>query len=140
MYGVVRPAGAQYCAAVATNLSLDERILLARRVRAAMAYHGIDAEEVIRRLDGLFGIATLRRITSPTNPRGASPVEIGKLADACEVPLSWLLHGEWDDAGGRAGLLVFGAGSVDERLQMIEAYLSSMVLAAQSSAPRKTTP
>jgi hypothetical protein len=37
-------------------------------------------------MGGLMSDATLRRITSAANPRGASEHELAKLAEACGVP------------------------------------------------------
>jgi hypothetical protein len=64
----------------------------ARRVRAALAYADIkvrgNSEERFQ-----IGEATMRRITSSTDPRGATIEELWRIADACGVPREFLLSG-----------------------------------------------
>jgi transcriptional regulator with XRE-family HTH domain len=56
----------------------------ARRARAAIAYAGLDYEEVCRRTGITEG--TLRNIVSKTRPSGGSQPRLHKIAIACKVP------------------------------------------------------
>jgi hypothetical protein len=103
---------------------------IAARVRAAIAYSG-RAHEEVGRLSGL-GIGKVRRIASPANPRGASLLELWSIADACGVPRAWLEVGRWDDAELEpaprpAQTYPFGAGPVEDRLEVIERYLFALL-------------
>ena len=63
----------------------------ARRARAAMAYAGLDAKDVAQATD--IGKATLDRITSRTNPQNGTIDRLWTIADACQVPRSFMEHG-----------------------------------------------
>jgi hypothetical protein len=111
-----------------TREPLPSEARIAARVRAALAYSGLRYDELAARTPQL-GEATLRRITSPTAPRGADVVELWKIADGCGVPRSWLLYGEWDDSGAMPLRLPrFGAGKVEDRLAVIENYLTALLI------------
>lgn len=79
----------------------------ARRVRAALAYAGIDVKDT----DTKVGIsaATMARIVSQAKPRGFQKAgELERVAVACEVPEDFLRHG-WalvePDVSGRLATL-----------------------------------
>src|SRR4051794_19514722 len=108
----------------------DEPHRTAARVRAAIAYSGKGHDE-IGRATGL-GIGKVRRIASPANPRGASVLELWSIADACGVPRAWLEVGRWDDAEVAPvpqprQTYPFGAGPVEDRLEIIERYLFALL-------------
>lgn len=63
----------------------------ARRVRAAIAYSGLDHEEVAERT--YIHAGTIRRIASRTKPRPATIEELWAIADACNVPRAFMEHG-----------------------------------------------
>jgi hypothetical protein len=112
--------------------TLEHRI--AARVRAALAYSGLRNPEVLERMGGLMSDATLRRITSAANPRGASEYELAKLAEACGVPRSWLELGEWSDAETLPPALLnvdhaaFDASApTEQRLETLERYVETLL-------------
>lgn len=103
---------------------------IAARVRAAVAYCGESFERIGQR-SGL-GVAKLRRIASAAEPRGATPLELWGIADACGVPRTWLEVGQWDDAAGQPEIRPittspFGQGDVEARLELIERYLFALL-------------
>jgi hypothetical protein len=100
---------------------------IAARVRAAVAYCGENLEQIGR---ASVGRTKLRRIASATSPRGATPLELWSIADACGVPRAWLEAGVWDDRDDQPPpqrTNPFGAGSVDDRLEIIERYLLALL-------------
>jgi transcriptional regulator with XRE-family HTH domain len=101
--------------------------VIAARVRAALAYSTFSQSEVIARSG--IGIATLRRIRLEQNARGASVEELWRLADACEVPRSWLIDGVWDDSehAETAVLPRLDERSQEERLAIIEAHVQALL-------------
>lgn len=106
----------------------SEQLRLAARVRAAIAYSGLRTDEIAQRTGDDLGVATLRRITSISRPRGATLEELWRIADACQVPRSWLERGEWTDASVIGPTKVFlGHGSSEERLEVVERYLELML-------------
>lgn len=62
----------------------------AKRVRAALAYAGIDVKESKEKTGVTY--ATMQRIVSPTNPRGASLDELRQIADHCPGVPRWFLE------------------------------------------------
>lgn len=104
---------------------------VAARVRAAIAYCGLRLDDVGQRSG--VGAPKLRRITSASNPRGATPLEMWAIADACGVPRAWLELGEWSETG--SGLPAprpeqtypFGAGDLEDRLEIIERYVYALL-------------
>jgi len=112
-----------------------ERVRLAARVRAAIAYSGMQADEVAERIGGEISVAMLRRITSSTRPRGASLDELWKIAEVCGVPRSWFESGQWDDQAevAIAEPKLLGKGSPAERLAIVERYLEAII--AQNGPP-----
>lgn len=72
---------------------LIEAKVAAARTRAALAYANID----VKRSGDRIGIssATMARIVSPSNPRGASIEELWQIADACKVP-RWFMEQGFD--------------------------------------------
>lgn len=102
---------------------------VAARVRAALAYSTLGLSEVGER-SGL-GQPKLRRIASATNPRGANPLELWAIADACGVPREWLEAGEWSDLAGRADVIddldPFGNGSTEDRVELLERYVLALL-------------
>lgn len=90
----------------------------ARRVRAALAYAGIDVKDT----DEKVGIttATMARIVSQTKPRGFQKAgELEKVAGACEVPEDFLRYGwarEDPDILGRLSKLESEMDAVLKRL------------------------
>jgi hypothetical protein len=110
--------------------TLEHRI--AARVRAALAYSGLRNPEVLERMGGLMSDATLRRITSAANPRGASEHELAKLAEACGVPRAWLELGEWSDAETQPPPAVElepfdTSASTAQRLETLERYVETLL-------------
>lgn len=106
----------------------DSAARVAARVRAALAYAALtydDAADVIPHV----GAATLRRIASPKNPRGATMHELAHLAMACDVPLDWLTEGQWHDSGGAlpSPFPELGVGSRERRLAVVEHYLGQLL-------------
>jgi hypothetical protein len=110
---------------------LDERT--AARVRAALAYAALTYEEAAELIPDM-GSATLRRITSPKNPRGAALHELARIASACHVPLDWLTGGQWDDGGEPLSSLFpeLGAGSHEQRLSVVEHYVEQLLVLERS--------
>jgi hypothetical protein len=111
---------------------------IAARVRAVLAYAGLSFEQAARRSRGI-NAATLRRIASASSPRGASLDELWAIADACAVPRIWLT-GEWNDnvhiavdeqQDPPSKLPKFGAGSLPERLEIVELYLKALLAAEE---------
>lgn len=106
-----------------------DRLRLAARVRAAIAYSGLRTDQVAKQLGDDLSVATLRRITSSTNPRGASLDTLTRIADVCGVPVDWLEYG-WDSTGGPTRLIEakrFGNGTTAERLATVERVLELML-------------
>jgi hypothetical protein len=67
---------------------------IAARVRAALAYANIKLTDKGSPVKvGSISQATMARIISPTNPRGASVEELWAIADACGVPRSFMEEG-----------------------------------------------
>jgi len=65
---------------------------VAKRVGAALAYAGIDIKDSQSQVG--ISAATMARIVSRTSPRGAkNEMELALVADACDVPMSFLLEG-----------------------------------------------
>lgn len=69
-------------------LAVDEA---SRRARAAIAYWGGEHEDLAEATG--IKLSTLRRIVSRTNPRGANPDELERIAQACGVPRRFMLNG-----------------------------------------------
>lgn len=103
-------------------------VLLAKRVRAAIAYSGLRAEDIVEKLGGDLGLATLRRIMSETHPRSASLDEQWRIADICGVPRSWL-EGGWEEPVEQPVTrpTVFGRGDPLQRLELVERYMEAIV-------------
>lgn len=102
----------------------------AARVRAAVAYAGRSFNDVANQSG--VGVAKLRRIASAADPRGAMPLELWKIADACGVPRAWLEVGQWDDGVDQPRMRPtvtspFGEGDVESRLEIIERYLFALL-------------
>jgi hypothetical protein len=110
---------------------LDERI--AARVRAALAYAALTYEEAADLIADM-GSSTLRRITSPKNPRGAALHELSRIAVACDVPLDWLTSGQWDDGGEPLASLFpeLGVGTQQQRLDVLEHYVEQLLVLERS--------
>ncbi len=67
---------------------------IARRTSAALAYASIDVKAGVCVDDRAISSATLARIVSAASPRGVHTLEeLETIADACEVPRSFLLDG-----------------------------------------------
>jgi transcriptional regulator with XRE-family HTH domain len=104
--------------------------VISARVRAAIAYTGLTLEEIGAR-SGL-GRTKLRRIASVASPRGASPLELWSIADACEVPRSWLEDGYWNERDERPmpapeHTHPFGVGPIEDRVEIMERYLVALI-------------
>lgn len=112
---------------VSSSVAAPQQI--AARVRAALAYAGLRYEDVDAKTDDRMTAAKLRRITSSTNPRGASMDELWMIADACGVPRTWLEVGNWDDMEGNVDLRPpsFGQGSLTNRVAVIERYVAALI-------------
>lgn len=68
--------------------------VVAARVRAALAYANIKLTDKGAPLSvGSISQATMSRIVSPANPRGASIEELREIASVCGVPRSFLEEG-----------------------------------------------
>lgn len=104
-----------------------EALQVARRVRAALAYAGI---EVKRSVDGITP-ATMARLVSLSNPRGFQrPGEPELIAQACHVPVDFLRHGfphDDDELDGRLEL-------IEE--QLAELHRSILSLSVEQAAAR----
>ncbi len=73
-------------------MNLTDPRLTADRVRAALAFSNINVTDSLQRVG--ISKATMQRIVSPTNPRGASIEEMQLVAVACpDVPAWFLEHG-----------------------------------------------
>lgn len=96
--------------------------LVAGCVRAAIAYRDMRGPDVAAATG--INVATLRRIVSKTNPRGASPDELYAIAKATDVPLEWFVAGTWDDSQSFTTTAVDRTGwTVEERLDWCEAAM-----------------
>jgi hypothetical protein len=83
-------------------------------------------------MGGLMSDATLRRITSAANPRGASEHELAKLAEACGVPRAWLELGDWHESETQPPATLdvepFDASaSTEQRLETLERYVETLL-------------
>lgn len=93
---------------------------VARRVRAAAAYAGIDHDELAAATG--ITVPTLRRIVSKSAPRGASAEERWSIADACQVP-RWFLETGFaivDPAAGSGDFVVTAMRRFGERMAAVE--------------------
>jgi len=100
----------------------------AARVRAALAYAALTYDDAADVIPGLSA-ATLRRIASPKNPRGATMHELGHIALACDVAPDWLIAGRWQDEGETLPrpFPELGVGSRERRLAVVEHYLEQLL-------------
>jgi transposase len=96
-----------------------------------LAYATLSYDEAAAR--SKIGEATLRRIASASAPRGATTQELMRIADACEVPHSWLLT-DWHEKADWRRPTTLGEGDTEQRLEVIEDYLRAL-LASQSPTP-----
>jgi transcriptional regulator with XRE-family HTH domain len=87
----------------------------ARRVRAAMAYAGLDQQQAVK-ASGI-PISTLRRIVATKSPRGASMEELWAIADACRVPRWFMEEGFSRTANA--------SDELEARVERIEVVLST---------------
>jgi hypothetical protein len=106
----------------------------AARVRAVLAYAALSYDDAASRMQGLSA-ATLRRIASASHPRGASRDELWVIADACGLPRNWLTtdwqHKENSEAPSSKPSSL-GVGNPEQRLDIIESYLSALLQAEES--------
>lgn len=105
---------------------LIEPVDAARRARAAMAYAGLDAKEVAQLTN--IGKATLDRITSRTNPQSGTIDRLWIIADACQVPRSFMEH-------GFAAFSPSAEGQPEERLVALEAQVRLLARRVGTGAP-----
>jgi hypothetical protein len=77
------------------SMALPSPEVVAARARAALAYANIKLTEKGEPVKvGSINQATMARIVSPTNPRGANSIEeLWEIADACGVPRSFMEEG-----------------------------------------------
>ena len=87
---------------------------VARRVRAAFAYAGLD---VTKPVEGLrIDPSTIQRILDPINPRGAkSEFELRQIAQATGVPVGFLLCGFMAEGLHRAEPITANGNGYDAR-------------------------
>jgi transcriptional regulator with XRE-family HTH domain len=97
-------------------MALPPPLEVARRVRAAFAYAGVDTTKEHPELG--ISKATVARIVSTSKPRGANHDELERIAGFTNVPLAFLLEG-WPD----------GSPSTPERVEALEHQYAT--LAAQ---------
>jgi hypothetical protein len=88
----------------------------AKRVRAAIAYSGLEHADVIERT----GIKrpTLRRMVARTDPRAASLEEMRAIADVCGVPRAFMEEG-FAPLTARASTLEERVDELDRRLRSV---------------------
>jgi hypothetical protein len=100
----------------------------AARVRAALAYAALTYEDAADLIPNM-GPATLRRIASPKNPRGAELHELAQIARACGVTPGWLTAGQWHDEAPPqpAPYEELGHGTAQRRLAVVEHYLGLLL-------------
>lgn len=112
-------------------MAQDEQLaeLVAARVRAALAYAALTYEDAADLIPIELGASTLRRIASPTRPRGATMHELAHIAMACRVPDDWLTGGRWLDSGDPlpSPFPELGVGSRERRLAVVEHYLGQVL-------------
>jgi hypothetical protein len=91
---------------------------VAARARAALAYANIKLTEKGTPVKvGSVTQATMARIISPTNPRGAASIdELWEIADACGVPRSFMEEGFSESV------------SADERVEELERDLGAVAV------------
>lgn len=87
---------------------------IANRVRAAFAYAGQDVTKEHNELG--ISKATVARIVSRSDPRGASSEELERVATFTGVPLGFLLDGWASDAP-----------RIDERVEALEHRLTALL-------------
>lgn len=115
-----------------------DRRELANRVRAAMAYAGLSRADIAEHC-GSLSEAKIRRTLEAE--RDTSALELMELASCCGVPLSWFERGEWTaNADAHQPLLVFGQGSLDERLRIVEHYLALLLSEAKRQSDERPLP
>src|SRR3954470_21067333 len=123
-----------------TSDALQHDAFIAARVRAALAYASKTLDDAAEQLD--MSAATLRRITSPTNPRGADLAELAAIALVTNVPRSWFERGEWHDDGDEPPepFPVLGNGPTEARLSVIEHYLRHLLVLEEARGGRLPEP
>jgi transcriptional regulator with XRE-family HTH domain len=89
----------------------------ARRVRAAIAYSGLEQVEIIERTG--MRMPTLRRIVARADPRAASLEELYAIADACGVPRVFMEEG--------FAPLVASATALEQRVDELARQLSAVL-------------
>lgn len=98
----------------------------ARRVRAVIAYAGIELSEVEKRTG--IKATTLRNYTSPSRPTRASLEKRQKIAKACGVPTVFMEAGFTPDANGE---LPAKLQKIEERLGRLELWRAAVELEAR---------
>jgi hypothetical protein len=109
-----RRKSARYLADVEPLIAREEA---ARRVRAAIGYAGFKERDVTERTS--ITPATLRRIVSLTDPRGATIEQLWEIAEACSVPRDFMEHGFSQPDGER---------SIEERIATLEEIIKAEVI------------
>lgn len=102
--------------------------LAAARARAAIAYSGLEHEEVAQR-SGL-SVSVIRRITSKSHPRDGTLERLVAIAEACDGIPRWFMEHGWHPP---AELL--HPGHQAARLDAIEDEISLLLEAAGAQAP-----
>jgi hypothetical protein len=117
----------------ANGASSEQRQRIAARVRAAMGYAGLRLDDIVERCDSVTA-ANIRRTVGAR--RDTPQIELVEIAAACDVPLSWLDRGEWNDnTPAEADAISFGEGSVEQRLLVVETYLGRVLRALDDALP-----
>jgi hypothetical protein len=114
---------------------------IAARVRAALAYVALTYDDAAASIPEISA-ATLRRIASPTRPRGASDYELALIAHACSVSRDWFTRGVWSDEGELLPPAIpeLGEGTQAQRLAVVEHYVEQLLLIATRDGSQVVPP
>lgn len=112
-----------------------DRKELAARVRAALAYAGLTRHDVAEQCEALTE-AKIRRTLDAM--RDTTALELAQLSVLCNVPMSWFERGEWSvdaHASRDEAPLVFGQGATEDRLRVVEHYLTLLLRESMLRSP-----
>jgi hypothetical protein len=90
-----------------------------------MGYAGLKLDDIVERCE-LVTAANIRRTVGAR--RDTSSLELAQIAAACGVPYSWFERGEWSTSERvDKEPLAFGQGSVEDRVRVLEHYVSVLL-------------
>lgn len=115
-----------------------------RRIKAAVQLAGFESlDDVADRIDRSgFSRKTLRRIANPNDKRQAKDYELEWIAQACDVPLSFLLEGPAEPDSIRAQLarVEAVAGRLVEVERKLDVVLRSLGVSVDRTVEERPVP